>query len=150
LGGFEESRNVVKEKDMIHTDTNSLVQALCIAVERRVRAEDILKLETSGKNASAVKARQREERNCLRALNTHLKDCLKVVRSNAKRKTPAPIKPHLRGRTINALRNWDITQPEELSIKELLKIPSVGVLGVAAIAQRCYPTGGSTWPELEK
>ena len=133
---------------MIHTDTNSLVQALCIAIERRVRAEDILKLETSAKHASAVKARQRDERNALRALNTHLKDCLKLVRQ-AKDKPVLIQKPRLTSRHFNALRTAKITRPEDETLRELLRIPGLGINGVAAIAARAYPTGGSTWPELE-
>lgn len=54
-----------------------LVQAFAIAVERRVRADDILSLERSAANAKRVKSRQREERQALRALTTHLKKTIR-------------------------------------------------------------------------
>jgi hypothetical protein len=60
--------------------TEDLIRTLAISIERRVRAEDILKLESSAKHASAVKARQRDERNALKAINAHLKECVKVVK----------------------------------------------------------------------
>jgi hypothetical protein len=130
--------------------TEDLIRAFAIAIERRVRAEDILKLETSAKNASTVKARQRDERNALRALNTHMKECVKLV-GRAKAKMPAPLKRTLTGRTIHALRRCGVRQPETHTVKELLHMPGVGVDGVAAIAVRSYapPTGKVNWPELE-
>lgn len=131
--------------------TQDLVQSLCIAIERRVRAEDILRLEPSAKNAGAVKARQRDERNALRALNTHLKECIKIV-DRARAKTPAPLKRVLSSRTVNALKREGITQPEDHTLRELLRIPGVGINGVAAIAARSYAPfrGTVAWPELEE
>lgn len=130
--------------------TEHLVQSFAIAVERRVRAEDILKLEASGKNASTVKARQRDERNALRALNTHLKECIQIV-NRAKAKTPAPLKRTMTTRTVNALRAAGISQPHRQTVQVLLRIPGVGVNGVAAIAARSYaPHGDVNWPELEQ
>lgn len=130
--------------------TDFLVRSLCIAIERRVRAEDILRLEPSAKNAGSVKARQRDERNALRALNTHLKECVRLV-NMAKRKIPAPLKRILSSRTVNALRSYNIKTPELLTVRELLQLPGVGINGVAAIAARSYapPTGKVNWPELE-
>jgi hypothetical protein len=130
--------------------TQDLVNTFAISIERRVRAEDILKLETSAKHASTVKARQRDERNALRALNTHLKECLRLVKQHPA-KSPAPLKRKLSGRTINALKEHDIKHPEAWSVEGLLQIPGVGVNGVAAIAARSYapPTGRVNWPELQ-
>lgn len=65
---------------MRDTNTDELIRSLLIAVERRVRAEDILKLSPKAAHASAVKARQRDERNALKALNAHLKECIKLVK----------------------------------------------------------------------
>jgi hypothetical protein len=131
--------------------TDDLIRTLCISIERRVRAEDILKLETSAKHASTVNARIRDERNALRALNTHFKDCIKVAKQ-LPGKTPAPLKRKLTGRTINALRNHGIKHPEGSTVESLLRIPGVGVTGVAAIAARSYapPSGRVHWPELEE
>jgi hypothetical protein len=60
------------------------------------------------------------------------------------------VKWKLTSRTINALKRAGIAHPEELSVKELLKVPGLGVGGVAAIAVRSYapPIGVVSWPEL--
>jgi hypothetical protein len=59
--------------------TRDHINRLCICIERRVRAQDILSLERSAKNASTVKARQREESAALKALNRHFKDIERLV-----------------------------------------------------------------------
>jgi hypothetical protein len=63
---------------------NYLVQSFAISVERRVRAQDILSLERSAKNASTVKARQREESAALKALNRHFRDIERLVRESSR------------------------------------------------------------------
>jgi hypothetical protein len=59
--------------------TRDHVNRLCIAIERRVRADCILKLQPSGPHAASVKARQREESAALKALNRHFKDIERLV-----------------------------------------------------------------------
>lgn len=65
--------------------TEDLVSTFAIAIERRVRAENILLLDRSAKNAAQVKARQRDERNALKALNVHLKECVKLAKNYRRR-----------------------------------------------------------------
>lgn len=139
---------------MRDTSTDDLIRTLCIAIERRTRAEDIFKLETSAKHASAVKARQRHERNALRALNTHLKECLRLMQQTRQVKMPPgfiALKHILPARTANALRRHGIKHPEGSTVETLLRIPGIGVTGVAAIAHRSYANSSDPikWPELE-
>lgn len=57
--------------------TDHLVRSLLIAVEQRVRAEDVLMLSKTAPHAAKVKQAQRAERGALNALNNHLKDCIR-------------------------------------------------------------------------
>jgi hypothetical protein len=131
--------------------TEDVVQTLIIKTQAHERALCIYAIHPTAQNANAVNARVRDERNALRALNTHFKDCIKVAKQ-LPGKTPAPLKRKLTGRTINALRNHGIKHPEGSTVESLLRIPGVGVTGVAAIAARSYapPSGRVHWPELEE
>lgn len=141
---------------MRDTSTTDLIRSLCIAVERRCRAEDILKLESTAKNASTVKARQRDESNALRALNVHLKECVKLVDKSKRNSEPwhyifhPSLKHTLPARVIKGLKEYKINRPEQRTVEELLRIPGIGVKGLSAIAYRSYPQAPEVWPELEE
>lgn len=133
--------------------TDDLIRTLLIAVERRVRADDILRIDPAAKNASAVRARQRDERNALRALNTHLKECARLFSQASTVKMPpgyVSLKRQLPQRTVNALRSYKVTQPEKHTVRDLCAIPGIGVQGVAHIAARTYSNHNDPvhWPEL--
>ena len=56
--------------------------------------------------------------------------------------------------TINALRAHGITNPEKLTVGELLRVPGLGVAGVWNIANRVYQSfyhgrDPILWPELD-
>ncbi len=68
--------------------THDHISRLCIAIERRVRAECITRIQPSGPHAASVKARQREERQALKGLNAHLRNCVREVeRQTIRRKS---------------------------------------------------------------
>lgn len=57
----------------LHKQTPVLINRLLASVERRVRADVILSIQTTTLNARSVKRLQREERAALTALIKHLK-----------------------------------------------------------------------------
>lgn len=55
----------------------------------------------------------------------------------------------LHGRTISALKNAGINDPQNQTIRQLLAVPNLGIKGVTDIAQRIYARSPLTWPEFE-
>jgi hypothetical protein len=135
--------------------TDDLIRSLMIKTEAAKLAESIYNIHPTAQNAKAKSARIREREQALRALNSHLRECLRMVRQAATVKMP-PGYVNLRGkipaRTVNALRAAQIYQPESCTVEELLRIPGVGVQGLASIAQRAYSphTIPINWPELHR
>jgi predicted DNA-binding helix-hairpin-helix protein len=135
--------------------TDDLVQTLIIKTEAHERARCVYAVHPTAQNAKAVTARARDQKNALRALAIHIKDCVRMMQSMRTVKMP-PGYVNLRGkipqRTINALKNAQIYQPESCTVEELLRIPGVGVQGLASIAQRAYSphTTPINWPELHR
>lgn len=134
--------------------TDDLVQTLIIKTEAHERARCIYAVHPTAQNAKAVTARARDQKNALRALATHIKDCVRMMQSMRTVKMP-PGYVNLRGkipaRTVNALKAHGIKHPEGSALESLLRIPGVGVQGVASIAQRAYANHSDPvrWPELE-
>lgn len=58
----------------------------------------------------------------------------------------------LSGRTIAALKREGITKPHQKTVGELLRVPGIGVKGVAEIAGRVYANQyayrDEPWPEF--
>lgn len=71
---------------MRDTTTQELVDRLILRAKETQRAQDILLLDKRSANASALKKAQRNERNALKALNAHLKECIKVVQQGRRKK----------------------------------------------------------------
>ena len=61
--------------------TDDLIQTLIIKTRALERAECIHKLHPTAANARALPARTRDQRNAVRALNIHFRDCLRTVTS---------------------------------------------------------------------
>lgn len=135
--------------------TDDLVSTLMLKCEQAERADILYKIHPTAANAKAKNARVRDRQNALRALNTHLRECLRMVRATHHIKMPRSfiaLSRRIPNRTIHALRKAGITQPEKMTLEDLLRVPSVGVQGVACIAMRAYanPTHPVQWPELER
>lgn len=133
--------------------TDDLIQTLIIKTEAAERAAAIYKLHPTGQLAKAQNAREREKKDALRALRTHLKDIELGLRQTRTVKMP-PGFVNLRGkipaRTINALKAAGVYAPETRTVEELLQLPGVGIQGLASIAHRAYAphTLPVNWPEL--
>lgn len=134
--------------------TDDLVSTLMLKTEQAERADILYKIHPTAAFAKAKKARVRDRQNALRALNTHLRECLRMMRqprvarfdySNIRWPTK------ISARTVNALKAWKVTQPETMTIQDLLRIPNIGILGVVAIVARSYNSAihPVNWPELQ-
>jgi hypothetical protein len=131
--------------------TDDLVQTLIIKTQAHERALCVYAVHPTAQNANAVNARARDQKNAIRALNTHLRECLRMA-TRHQVKVPIGamvIKKKLSARTLNALRNHKVMRPETCTVEELLRIPDIGVSGVAQIAHRSY-IHPVNWPELEQ
>lgn len=134
--------------------TDDLVSTLMIKCEQAERADILYKIHPTAANAKAKNARTRDRQNALRALNTHLRDCLRLINATRQIKMPRSfiaLSRRLPRRTVLALRKAGIKHPETAPVEDLLRIPGIGVQGLASIAMRAYanPVHPIQWPELE-
>jgi hypothetical protein len=135
--------------------TEDLIQTLVIKTGAAERARCVYAIHPTAANAKAVNARSREEKDARRALDAHLRECLRLVKATQHIKMPRSfiaLSRRLPARTVAALRTAGITQPETMTMEDLLRVPNIGVQGVACLAMRVYsnPTHPINWPELEK
>lgn len=135
--------------------TDDLITTLMVKVEAAERARCVYAVHPTTQTAKAQSARDREVKDALRALNTHLRECLRIMRATQHIKMPRSfiaLTRKLPRRTVIALRKAKVTTPEHMALADLLRIPGVGVQGAACIAARAYAPasmGGISWPELE-
>lgn len=133
--------------------TEDLIQTLIIKSEAAERARAIYALHPTGQNARAKTARDRDQRNALRALHTHLREVERLVKATQHIKMPRSfiaLSRRLPARTVAALRNAGVKHPETMPLEDLLRLPNIGVQGAACIAMRSYSphTTPIAWPEL--
>lgn len=134
--------------------TEDLIRTLCVKTTALERARCVAALHPTGQLCGAVKARERDFHNAMRALKTHLQEIERVIKRGQQVKLPPGYlirSTKLSGRTIGALRRWKVLQPETLTLEELLRIPEIGIQAVANIAARAYNSASHpvNWPELK-
>jgi endonuclease III len=134
--------------------TDDLVTTLMVKCEAAERARCVYAVHPTAQNAKAQNARDREVKDALRALNTHLRECLRIMKATQHIKMPRSfiaLTRRLPARTVAALKTAGVKHPEHQTLEELLQLPGIGVQGVACIAVRAYaPQAGVVrWPELD-